>query len=114
MDEGLRPLRQLQYEYHRFGLDNMAENSSRGRANISTALENHLKKSHADRPLSLWPQIWTDIKRDELVNIYQGHSTSKEKEKIGRSTRLNSSHANISYAVFCLKKKKNRILTSLI
>src|SRR3712207_7430842 len=24
-----------------------------------------------------------------------------------RSTRLNSSHANISYAVFCLKKKKN-------
>src|SRR5258707_10768179 len=27
--------------------------------------------------------------------------------EIGRSTRLNSSHANISYAVFCLKKKKN-------
>src|SRR3712207_8246017 len=25
--------------------------------------------------------------------------------QIGRSTRLNSSHANISYAVFCLKKK---------
>src|SRR3712207_7136683 len=30
-----------------------------------------------------------------------------------KSTRLNSSHANISYAVFCLKKKKkkNKILT---
>src|SRR3712207_8586818 len=26
-----------------------------------------------------------------------------------KSTRLNSSHANISYAVFCLKKKNNRI-----
>src|SRR3712207_7742759 len=25
-----------------------------------------------------------------------------------KSTRLNSSHANISYAVFCLKKKKNK------
>src|SRR3712207_7875599 len=25
-----------------------------------------------------------------------------------KSTRLNSSHANISYAVFCLKKKKQR------
>src|SRR3712207_8052116 len=25
--------------------------------------------------------------------------------EIGRATRLNSSHANISYAVFCLKKK---------
>src|SRR3712207_7182782 len=29
-----------------------------------------------------------------------------------KSTRLNSSHANISYAVFCLKKKKNKSSTS--
>src|SRR3712207_8537245 len=28
-----------------------------------------------------------------------------------KSTRLNSSHANISYAVFCLQKKKNAPLT---
>src|SRR3712207_8327258 len=28
-----------------------------------------------------------------------------------KSTRLNSSHANISYAVFCLKKKKNTLLS---
>src|SRR3712207_6928058 len=27
-----------------------------------------------------------------------------------KSTRLNSSHANISYAVFCLKKKKTTII----
>src|SRR3712207_9054041 len=27
-----------------------------------------------------------------------------------KSTRLNSSHANISYAVFCLKKKTNKII----
>src|SRR3712207_7290014 len=32
-----------------------------------------------------------------------------------KSTRLNSSHANISYAVFCLKKKKKKsILYSII
>src|SRR3712207_8225724 len=29
-----------------------------------------------------------------------------------KSTRLNSSHANISYAVFCLKKKKNSVIIS--
>src|SRR3712207_7441434 len=36
-----------------------------------------------------------------------------EVEAIGdrKSTRLNSSHANISYAVFCLKKKKILLLT---
>src|SRR5690348_18135761 len=28
-----------------------------------------------------------------------------------KSTRLNSSHPSISYAVFCLKKKKNKIYT---
>src|SRR3712207_7309742 len=35
-------------------------------------------------------------------------SNSGGAEELDRkSTRLNSSHANISYAVFCLKKKKN-------
>src|SRR3712207_7390693 len=29
-----------------------------------------------------------------------------------KSTRLNSSHANISYAVFCLKKKKKTTITT--
>src|SRR3712207_8112409 len=32
----------------------------------------------------------------------RGHAASLDR----KSTRLNSSHANISYAVFCLKKKK--------
>src|SRR3712207_7357722 len=31
-----------------------------------------------------------------------------------KSTRLNSSHANISYAVFCLKKKKIIISTNML
>src|SRR3712207_8754221 len=31
-----------------------------------------------------------------------------------KSTRLNSSHANISYAVFCLKKQKNIVLVSFV
>src|SRR5438309_7776370 len=30
------------------------------------------------------------------------------KKKDRKSTRLNSSHSSISYAVFCLKKKKNK------
>src|SRR5947209_12077084 len=30
-----------------------------------------------------------------------------------KSTRLNSSHANISYAVFCLKKKKSKLTLRL-
>src|SRR5947209_14929594 len=42
------------------------------------------------------PTASTQWMRDELVRDVQDR----------KSTRLNSSHANISYAVFCLKKKK--------
>src|SRR3712207_8317834 len=35
------------------------------------------------------------------------HSAAGRRRADRKSTRLNSSHANISYAVFCLKKKKN-------
>src|SRR3712207_8727728 len=37
-----------------------------------------------------------------------GRPQDREAERDRKSTRLNSSHANISYAVFCLKKKKNK------
>src|SRR3712207_7857281 len=47
-------------------------------------------------------------RRDEAVAPRAGHrgrhAVSHEEDR--KSTRLNSSHANISYAVFCLKKKK--------
>src|SRR3712207_7474848 len=42
-------------------------------------------------------------KREKLI---------KELIEDRKSTRLNSSHANISYAVFCLKKKKKKTYTS--
>ena len=82
LDEAMKPLRQLQYDYYRKGLDEMANNAERGRTEITTALEEGLKKAHEDKPLSLLPQIWTDYKRDELVNIYKGKGTPNEKEKV--------------------------------
>lgn len=82
LDGAMKPFRQLQYDYYRNGLDEMATNADRGRTNISTALEENLKKCHEDRPMSLLPQIWTDYKRDELANIYKGKGTQKEKEQV--------------------------------
>ena len=82
LDEAMKPFRQLQYDYYRKGLDEMANNAERGRTEISTALENDLQKAHTDKPLSLLPQIWTDYKKDELANIYKGKSTQKEKQHI--------------------------------
>ncbi len=82
LDEQMKPFRQLQYDYYRKGLDEMANNAERGRTEISTALEEQLKKAHDNKPLSLLPQIWTDYKKDELVNIYKGKGTQKEKQAV--------------------------------
>src|SRR5699024_7569686 len=46
---------------------------------------------------------------DEIRGIADALSLDiKEALKDRKSTRLNSSHVSISYAVFCLKKKKNK------
>ncbi len=78
----MKPFRQLQYDYYRKGLDEMASNAERGRTEITTALEEGLKKAHDNKPLSLVPQIWTDYKTDELASIYKGKGTQKEKQAI--------------------------------
>lgn len=82
LDGAMQPFRQLQYDYYRKGLDEMANNAERGRTEISSAIENDLKKCHEDKPSSLLPQIWTDYKRDEIANIYKGKGTQKEKETV--------------------------------
>ena len=82
LEGSMDPLRQLQYDYYRKGLDEMANNAERGRTEISTSIEENLKKAHENKPLSLLPQLWTEYKRDELANIYKGKGTSKEKETV--------------------------------
>ena len=82
LDGAMEPFRQLQYDYYRKGLDEMANNAERGRTEITTALETGLKKAKENRPLSMLPQIWTDYKKDELANIYKGKGTQKEKEAV--------------------------------
>src|SRR3712207_8178638 len=57
--------------------------------------------THADLS-SLGEYPWSDMVVDSRGNAYIGNIGDR------KSTRLNSSHANISYAVFCLKKKKLR------
>src|SRR3712207_8623851 len=41
-------------------------------------------------------------------SVFKGRGMNFDEDR--KSTRLNSSHANISYAVFCLKKKQNHII----
>ncbi len=80
LDEGIRPLRQLFYDYHRKGLDEMATNATRARAAITQALP-QLQEARGNKPMSSLPTIFTEIKRDELVNIYGLTSPATQKER---------------------------------
>src|SRR3712207_8817066 len=46
-----------------------------------------------------------DAVNNEILDAIGGMDAEDQVDR--KSTRLNSSHANISYAVFCLKKKKH-------
>ena len=101
MNGAMQPYRQLLYDYHRKGLDEMAQNAERGRSNITTSLT-LLEKVKQDKPMSVLPQLFTEIKKDELLGIYS-KGTTKEKEEVCRILTL----VNPSFTEDWEKMKKN-------
>lgn len=81
LDASMEPLRKMQYQYHRLGLDRMTENTDTARVAITESIE-QLKLAHEQKMTSSLPVIITDIKRDEIVNIYSGKGTATEREKV--------------------------------
>src|SRR3712207_7288222 len=67
-------------------------------------LTNRLEASYSYR-IGKMDNVYQRTNRFKLDNYTVGQQEVQLKDR--KSTRLNSSHANISYAVFCLKKKKN-------
>lgn len=62
-------IRDLLYQYHRRGLDEMVTSPDKGRATITESLKN-LKSVYSNAPMSVALSIFRDAKLDELVNIY--------------------------------------------
>jgi hypothetical protein len=94
LDGSMEPLRQLEYEYHRKGLDRMTENTDTARAQITQAMT-LLSKAREQKTMSALPVIFTDIKRDELVSIYSGKGTPEERQKVYDIVfRINASQSN--------------------
>src|SRR3712207_8769477 len=57
--------------------------------------------------------VQADREGDRQALLGELPDTGHDADRDRKSTRLNSSHANISYAVFCLKKKKKISITHL-
>src|SRR3712207_8891556 len=62
------------------------------------------ESAHSSSPTTSVPPI----RRGPSSHRWGSSTYPDPHERDRKSTRLNSSHANISYAVFCLKKKKNK------
>src|SRR5690625_6770009 len=79
-------------------------------ANVDTAVASAMNHFSIDQALDLSPEKTAEENWAELEPIFDdNHPEAAEKRhalKDRKSTRLNSSHVAISYAVFCLKKKK--------
>ena len=68
-DPATECIRELLYEYHRKGLDEMALGPDKGRSRITAALQN-IGRVYEASPMSVALSMFKDAKLDELVNIY--------------------------------------------
>src|SRR5258707_11729212 len=66
--------------------------------------------SERNYPFFLQVDVPTPTTFTPFRSVSDGFPTVNSVPLDRKSTRLNSSHANISYAVFCLKKKKNNLI----
>lgn len=81
LDPSLESFRQMQYQYHRNGLDEMAQNAERGRSVISEALT-LLRTTKQKKSMNPWPQLFTEYKKDELINLFKSKGTVQERESV--------------------------------
>src|SRR3712207_7314256 len=76
-----------------------------------SSLEARLEVVRVD-PSAAYDRLRRGPDREAVLQDRLARLERAERDLVDRkSTRLNSSHANISYAVFCLKKKKNTPMT---
>src|SRR3989442_12743201 len=75
--------------------------SAAGHRRAGSGAERRVEAVHVEADEHLGRQARRDLVRDRLPRLARLSADRK-------STRLNSSHVRISYAVFCLKKKKKQ------
>ncbi len=70
LDKKFLPLRQCYYQYHRLGLDIMADKPADGRAVIAESLQ-LVRKTYREQPGNMLVKLFYDAKSQELINIFK-------------------------------------------
>ena len=93
MNGTMSAFRQLQYKYHRQGLDDMTANADRGRATITESL-GLLQQAKQAKSTSALPTLFTEIKKNELISIYSAGIDKEKKQVKDLLTQVNPSLSN--------------------
>ncbi|MBQ7820251.1 MAG: DUF4835 family protein [Bacteroidales bacterium] len=80
-EERMSPYRELLYNYHRKGLDEMSVSVDKGRKVITEAIKNNLTAVYDINSMSVIMPMFSDSKLDELVNIYS-EAPQTEREEV--------------------------------
>ena len=89
----MKPMRELQYVYHRLGLDQMSQDPAKGRSIIAKTLEN-ARKSFDTYPNTILMQLFLTSKSKEITEIFRV-GTPDEKDRVADiMSRIDPTNAN--------------------
>ena len=89
----MKPMRELQYAYHRLGLDQMSQDPAKGRSIISQTLEN-ARKSFDTYPNTILMQLFLTSKSKEITEIFKVGSPTEKDRVADIMSRIDPTNAN--------------------
>ncbi len=81
MDGSMEAMRQLNYVYHRKGLDQLCDSAEQANIALVESME-LLDQARQARSMSNVPQLFTEYKKEELVNIFSANKDAEQKRRV--------------------------------
>lgn len=81
MDGSMEAIRQMNYMYHRQGLDQLCDSTQKAQSALVESME-LLDQARQARSMSNVPQLFTEYKKEELVNIFSKHENQQERLRV--------------------------------
>ena len=81
MDGSMEAMRQLNYVYHRQGLDQLCDSTEKAHTALVESME-LLDQARQARTMSNVPQLFSEYKKEELVNIFSKHENQQERLRV--------------------------------
>ena len=81
IDGSMEPMRQMNYVYHRQGLDQLCDSTEKAYTALAESID-LLNQARQARSMSNVPQLFTEYKKEELVNIFRNHQDAEQRKHV--------------------------------